>query len=78
MLQEGTSQPQFVVDESPAGDATKAYFSCLMENYKNTCVDVSGSYLRKETGPSSEVAVDHTVCKIPQGSEKIEASNPPH
>ena len=39
MLQEAhpsTSQPQVVEDESPAGEATKAYFSCLMENYKNT------------------------------------------
>ena len=107
MLQEAhpsTSQPQVVEDELPAGEATKAYFSFLMENYKNTwmqerfffrleketagdkvkknsagtCADVSGSYLRKETGPSSEVAVDHTVCRIPQGSEKIELSNPLH
>ena len=61
MLQEATSQPQFVEDESPAGEATKACLFCLMENYKNTCADVSGSYLRKETGPSSEVAIDHTV-----------------
>ena len=39
MLQEAhpsTSQSQVVEDESPAGEATKAYFSCLMENYKNT------------------------------------------
>ena len=67
-------------------DAGKLFF-CLeretacdtvKKNWTDTCADVSGSYLRKETGPSSEVAVDHTVCKIPQGSEKVEASKPPH
>ena len=39
MLQEvhpSTSQAQVVEDESPACEATKAYFSCLMENFKNT------------------------------------------
>ena len=115
MLQEAhpsTSQPQVVEDESPAGEATKVYFSCfddgctktyqsygklqkhldpgkrlfrlerettyntVKKKWADTCPDVSGSYLRKETGPSFEVAVDHTVCKIPQGSGKIEARNP--
>ena len=44
MLQEAhpsTSQPQVVEDELPAGEATKAYFSFLMENYKNTWMQES-------------------------------------
>ena len=48
------------------------------KKHADTCANVSGSYLRKETGPSSEVAVDHPVCRIPQASEKIEARNPLH
>ena len=50
----------------------------LRKKWADTCTDISSSYLRKETGPSPEVAVDHPVCKIPQGSENIEASNPLH
>ena len=48
----------------------------LRKKCADTCVDVSRSYLRKETGPSSEVAVDHPACRIPHGSENIEARNP--
>ena len=50
MLQEAhpsTSQPQVFEDESPPGEATKAYFSCLMENYKNTWMKPLVTQLRK-------------------------------
>ena len=42
-------------------------YDTIKKKWADTCADISGSYLRKETGPSSEVAVDHPVCKIPQG-----------
>ena len=53
-------------------------YDTVKKKWTDTCADVLGSYLRKETGPSSEVAVDHPVCRIPQGFEKIEARNPLH
>ena len=51
MLQEAhpsTSQPQVVEDESPAGEATKAYFFCLMKNYKNTWMQESSFFAWRE------------------------------
>ena len=42
-------------------------YDTIKKKWADTCADISGSYLRKETGPGSKVAVDHPVCKIPQG-----------
>ena len=46
---------------------SESTYDTIKKKWADTCADISGSYLRKETGPSSEVAVDHPVCKIPQG-----------
>ena len=108
MLQEAhpsTSQPQVVEDELPAGETTKAYFSFLMENYKNTWMQESAFFTWREKPLKTQltkngltpaqmsqvvptyakkqdqvlkVHFDHPVCKIPQGSKKIEARNPLH
>ena len=42
-------------------------YDTIKKKWADTCAEVSRSYLRKETGSSSEDAVDHPVCKIPQG-----------
>ncbi|XP_068707825.1 uncharacterized protein [Montipora foliosa] len=42
-------------------------YDSIKKKWADTCTEVSRSYLRKETGSSTEDAVDHPVCKIPQG-----------
>ena len=118
MLEEAhrsTSQQQVVEDESPAGEATKVFFSwvrmdvqkltSVLENYKNTWMQESAFFnwrekplktqltkngltpaqmsqvvptYAKKQDQVLEVDFDHPVCKIPQGSKKIEARNPLH
>ena len=118
MLEEAhpsTSQQQVVGDESPAGEATKVFFSwvrmdvqkltSVMENYKNTWMQESAFFTWREKPLKTQLTkngltpaqisqvvptyakkqdqvlkVDfgHPVCKIPQGSKKIEARNPLH
>ena len=41
-------------------------YDTVKKKWADIFADVSCSFLRKETGPSSKVAVEHPLCKIPQ------------
>ena len=63
----GNLQKHLDVGKHPVQLERESTYDTTKKKWGDTCADISGSYLRKETGPGSEVAVDHPVCKIPQG-----------
>ena len=63
----GNLQKHLDAGKHLVGLERESTYDTIKKKWADTYTEVSGSYLGKETGPSTEVAVDHPLCKIPQG-----------